>query len=281
MQTIISQIAKQENLNVTSVHALSGGDINEVYLLEAANTSLVLKLNKEDLFPDMFRKEAEGLEALYHTQTFQIPNILGYGEVEQYAYLLLDYLPPVPVIQWTDFGYLLAQLHRHSAPTFGFPSSNYIGQLVQYNKQEQSANTFLINQRLEPQFRMAQDNGFSFKNLDLFYAQVESLIPDEQPALLHGDLWNGNCLHTDQGFALIDPAISYGPREMDLAMMQLFGGFPTSVFTAYEASYPTAPELEKRIPIYQLYYLLAHLNMFGSSYYGSCQRIVERVIFNC
>lgn len=275
MKAIINQIAIQENLSINSIHPLSGGDINDVYLLKTGSISLVLKLNSSDRFPEMFSKEAEGLAALQSTQTFQIPMVIGCGEVAKDTYLLLEYLPDAPINNWSDFGYLLAQLHQSTAPAFGFPSSNYIGRLAQYNEEQQSASAFLINQRLEPQFRMAQDNGFAFRKLDQFYQRVETLIRDEQPALLHGDLWNGNYLHTRQGFALIDPAVSYGPREMDLAMMQLFGGFPASVFTAYEEHFPTAPGLDERIPIYQLYYLLAHLNMFGSSYYGACQRIVE------
>src|SRR5690606_27632898 len=98
---------------------------------------------------------------------------------------------------------------------------------------------FYIEKRLEPQFKLATENGFSFKKLSAFYKNITQEIPNEVPALIHGDLWNGNYLVDDKGNpCLIDPAVAFAPREMDLAMMHLFGGFPDSVFTAYTTAFP-------------------------------------------
>jgi fructosamine-3-kinase len=276
MKQLLSEIAEQEDLKISNIRPLSGGSINAVYQCKTRRGETVIKINQSDLYPAMFRKEVDGLEALRKSDTFLIPNIIATGEVANYAYLILEYLPPAPAKNWSHFGQQLAQLHQHTTANFGFPEWNYIGRLRQYNDYRESATEFLITQRLEPQFRLASENGFVFQQTDKLYQVVKSLIPEVKPALIHGDLWSGNYLSTEKGFALIDPAVSYGLREMDLAMMQLFGGFPAAVFESYEHHFPTSLEFDERIPIYQLYYLLVHLNLFGVGYYQQCQRIIER-----
>ncbi len=124
---------------------------------------------------------------------------------------------------------------------------------------------------------MASENGFSLGDLSGFYKNISEEIPQEPPALLHGDLWSGNYITNEEGLpCLIDPAVCYGPREMDLGMMKLFGGFPEEVFREYNASFPLQPGWEERIPLWQLYYLLVHLNIFGSSYLPQVKNIIKR-----
>ena len=124
---------------------------------------------------------------------------------------------------------------------------------------------------------MASKRGFSFKNLEQFYRNISEEIPEEAPALIHGDLWSGNFITNEEGLpCLIDPAVGYAPREMDLAMMKLFGGFPEQVFEEYDEIFPLEKGFQERIPIWQLYYLLVHLNIFGSSYKPSVAQIVKR-----
>ncbi|HET8753258.1 MAG TPA: fructosamine kinase family protein, partial [Salinimicrobium sp.] len=119
--------------------------------------------------------------------------------------------------------------------------------------------------------------GFSFQNLDRIFKNISSEIPEEPPALIHGDLWSGNYLVNEKGLpCLIDPAVSFAPREMDLAMMKLFGGFPENVFNIYSEIFPVQPKFESRISLWQLYYLLVHLNIFGSSYLPSVTGILQR-----
>jgi hypothetical protein len=111
--------------------------------------------------------------------------------------------------------------------------------------------------------------------LDAFYKQVEQLIPDELPALIHGDLWSGNYLvNSENKPCLIDPAVAYAPREMDLAMMKLFGGFDERMFQAYQESFPLENDFEERIPLWQLYFILAHVNLFGGHYYSRAKEIM-------
>ena len=122
---------------------------------------------------------------------------------------------------------------------------------------------------------MAKDRGFHFTDLELFYKNISSEIPNEPPALVHGDLWSGNYMVLKTGNpALIDPAVAFAPREMDLAMMQLFGGFSEEVFRLYDEIFPLENNWKNRIPLWQLYYLLVHLNLFGSGYLSRVQRIV-------
>ena len=124
---------------------------------------------------------------------------------------------------------------------------------------------------------MAQENGFRFKGVDSFLKNLENFIPNESPSLIHGDLWNGNFIATTHNeIALIDPATHFGIREIDLAMMHLFGGFPEDVFNQYHENFPLEKNWKERQPIFQLYFLLAHLNIFGSSYLSSCKEIIAR-----
>lgn len=257
---------------------LAGGDINQVFLLETPMRKLVLKLNSISDFPKMFEAEAIGLQELEKANIFRVPNVIQNGHYENSAFLLLEYIQSGKPVKnfWTIFGTQLALLHQNSTPFFGFESDNYIGNLPQYNTNCDSAVDFYITQRLHPQFTLASQKGFSFRNLDVFYNNIEKEIPKEGSSLIHGDLWNGNYIvDSDGNPCLIDPAVAYAPREMDIAMMYLFGGFDLQLFQTYNDIFPLQPNWKKRIPLWQLYYLLVHLNIFGSSYYDRVQQILK------
>ncbi len=265
----IRKISELHGLAVRSTQRLSGGSINAVYKLDTANKSLVIKINDSHRFPGMFSAEKEGLETLGSSGAILVPEVIAHGALEGAGYLILGYIEEGSPGKdfWSRFGRNLASLHRVSAPSFGFPHSNYIGSLPQYNSWSDHAGEFYLEQRLKPQFQLAVKNGFDFGDLDAFFKRVLQEIPDEAPALIHGDLWSGNYLVDVEGQPwLIDPAVSFGPREMDLAMMQLFGGFPDEVFKEYDRSYPLQKGFLSRVPLWQLYYLLVHLNIFGSTY---------------
>lgn len=276
---ILERIADQEGFQVKRYDALSGGSINQVYLLHTSQGKQVLKINEKRRFPGMFQAEKEGLDELRKSGTFQVPEVLHIGSVGPMAYLLLEYLEKGISRDdfWDRFAADLGAMHKISSPTFGFPAPNYIGSLPQHNHSHTSAAEFYINERLEPQFKMALENGFSFHNLDSLFSNCRALIPDEPPALLHGDLWNGNYLVNEKGLAaLIDPAVAYGPREMDLAMMKLFGGFPEEVFSKYDEVFPLQAGSKDRVALWQLYYLLVHLNIFGRGYLPQVQHILDQ-----
>lgn len=273
---VVPQIISEEQFSYVSHRRLTGGDINDVYYVKTEEKEIVIKLNSSHKFPKMFEMEAEGLNELRTTNSFIIPEVISYGKTDQYSYLLLAYLQQdTSRPDWKNFGTSLANLHRHQQSDFGF-KNNYIGSLPQQNNSEQTAAAFYNHQRLQPQFRLAEEKGFQFERKESLLDRLDELLPDEPASLIHGDLWNGNYLTTPQGFALIDPAVAYSIREMDLAMMRLFGGFPDAVFQAYQNHFPLISGWEQRVELYQLYYLMVHLNIFGSSYLSSVNHIIKK-----
>jgi len=276
---LLQEIVKENGFNLLPYKPLTGGDIHAVFYLKCKNIDLVVKINDALAFPKMFETEAKGLNLLQSTQSFKIPKVIRYGSIGNNSYLLLSYIEQGQVKSdfWSLFAKNLAKMHQNTSNHFGLDHNNYIGSLPQYNGFEKTAAKFYINQRLKPQFKLAQQKGFKFNDLDKFYVAVSAIIPNEPPALIHGDLWNGNYMISKNGKpVLIDPAVSYAPREMDLAMMQLFGGFSNEVFKKYDAIFPLKKNWEERINLWQLYYLLVHLNLFGTSYLSSVNSIVKK-----
>ncbi|WP_378182190.1 fructosamine kinase family protein [Aquimarina sp. SS2-1] len=276
---LISHFENFLSEKIIKTKSLSGGDINEVYLLITSRKKLVAKLNSALKFPEMFEAEAKGLQELRKANVFTIPQVLHYGSSNDEAFLLLEYIDSGKQLEdfWFVFGKQLALLHKQSKPYFGFENDNYIGSLPQSNKKRLTASAFYIEQRLQPQLEMAFQKGFSFGNLDSFYNNLETEIPNERSNLIHGDLWSGNFMVDIKGFpCLIDPAVAYASREMDIAMMHLFGGFDQELFKVYNATFPLIEDWKKRIDIWQLYYLLVHLNLFGRTYFNSVTRILKK-----
>jgi fructosamine-3-kinase len=195
-----------------------------------------------------------------------------------------EWLEPAP--RASDFderlGLGLAALHRAGAACFGLDRPNFIALLPQDNESAPTWAEFWRQRRILPLLERARSLGLSDaaldRTLDRLLPRLEQLLGEsEPPARLHGDLWGGN-LHVDvRGEpALIDPAVYAGHREVDLAMMRLFGGFGERVFDAYSEGYPLADGHRERVELYQLYPLLVHLCSFGRGYLGQLQRCVSR-----
>ncbi len=276
----IHTILQQENLKLLNYRPLYGGDINDVFLLETDKGNLVLKTNEANRFPNMYKAEANGLQLLKNTKTFTIPEVILFGETEKHSYLLLEYINPGtknPNFNQT-FGHQLAAMHQTTASHFGLDHDNFIGSLPQINDGRITHPAeFYVEKRLKPQLHLAAQNRFTFKNMDTFFKNISNEIPIEPPALIHGDLWNGNYLVDTSGNpCLIDPAVCFTSREMDLAMMQLFGGFSDEVFHAYNDALPLEKNWKNRSDLWQLYYLLVHLNLFGSGYYNQVNTIIKK-----
>ncbi len=279
MEALLRHISEQQNIRVETVRRLTGGDINSVYLLTTNLDRVVLKINDAETFPNMFKAEAQGLNLLRTANAFEIPEIVSYGKFDTKTYLLLEYVPPGEKDStfWNRFAGNLATLHRTTQAHFGLDHDNYIGSLRQYNSPERTAADFYLNQRLIPQFRMAAQRGFTFTALERFYKNLFDIIPTEVPSLIHGDLWGGNYIVSERGSpTLIDPAVAFAPREMDLAMMHLFGGFDPVVFNHYDEIFRLEANWKERQPLWQLYYLLVHLNLFGRSYHGRVQEAISK-----
>jgi len=270
------------SFEVLSATPLAGGDINAVYKLSTTVGTLCVKINSADKFPNLFETEARGLQLLAENSDFTIPEVIHQGNMGDKSYLLLSYLNEgiKTTDFWQSFGEKLAMLHQQSNLHFGLDHDNYIGSLHQSNKTAESWDSFYANQRLIPQAKCAFDRGLVdlkfFEAIEALSLKLDSIFPDESPALLHGDLWSGNYMTDDNGNpALIDPAVYYGHREMDLAMTKLFGGFDTQMYQAYHATYPLEHKWEERIDLCQLYPILVHVNLFGGSYVSQAARIIS------
>lgn len=260
---------------------LYGGDINQSVQLQTEKGTYFLKWNSKKSYPQMFEKEARGLESIANTKTIDTPKIIATGSTENEAYLLLSFIHSTANKKnfWELFGQQLANLHRNTAKQFGYNEDNYIGSLPQRNIKHNSFIDFFIHERLEAQLDMVEKShkieSKHRKAFEALYKQLPNILPEEPPALLHGDLWSGNYMVNSLGKpCLIDPAVYYGHREIDLAMTTLFGRFDPIFYEAYNTTHPLEKDWQKRLPIYNLYPLLVHVNLFGGSYLREIEQIL-------
>lgn len=231
-----------------------------------------LKTNSPDQ-QDAFAAEADGLLALRNAGLCA-PEPLACGVAGGEAYLLLEYLELVAAGDFAALGRMLAHAHRKPGPRFGWARDNYIGLTPQKNDWCDDWAEFWRERRLRPQIDLARRNG-----LDVPLVDPRTFLDEHQPApsLLHGDLWSGNAGFTKDGPVVFDPAVYYGDREADLAMTELFGGFPREFYRAYNETFALDAGYEKRKHLYNLYHLLNHVNLFGGGYLGqakSCLRLL-------
>lgn len=285
---IINQSLKRiTNVNEPAIieSSVSGGSINSCYKLRAGKQCFFLKINDSRKYPDMFLKEAEGLKTILGTNAINVPAVIAQGTAGTEQYLILNWVEERAGYRqaWEKLGENLAKMHQTSSHSFGLDHDNYMGSLVQSNKGHHSWASFFINERLIPQVQMATkrhllDSPLTDK-FNQLYGMLPELFPEEAPSLIHGDLWSGNYMITEGGEpVLIDPAVSFGHREFDIAMTTLFGGFDQSFYDRYNDAFPLQKGWEKRLPLWNLYPLLIHLNLFGSSYLSPIKSSLAKYI---
>lgn len=279
-KTHISQVL---DCTIKKIEPVSGGDISMAYGIYTQTHRFFCKVNDSAFALDMFYAEKAGLECIQQTKSIKVPEILGCGEYEGRSFLLMEFIEaknPEPKDMET-FGHQLADLHSNvGQESFGWKMDNYIGTLSQSNKTYTDWSQFYIWERLLPQLKMARDEKLLSSEEIPSIIQMENvcqiLFPKTIPSLLHGDLWGGNYLIGAQGEPyLIDPSVYFGDTEVDLAMTRLFGGFSSRFYDAYRECIPIEAYENERVDIYQLYYLLVHLNLFGKSYYPSVARLLK------
>lgn len=266
------------------ISPLSGGDISKVYLLETETERFVCKMNETDSALKLFQCEREGLVAIAETKTIATPKVYHCETIEKGAFLLMEYIESKrPVAKDMELlGHHLAALHTNSAKKrFGWDTQNYIGSLKQPNDSSMDWASFYTKQRLIPQLKLAQDNRLltaeEIPSEEILLKRCSSLFgADIRPVLLHGDLWGGNFLIGTDGVPyLIDPAVYYGHNEVDLAMTKIFGGFSNHFYNAYREHIAAPGNMYELTDLYQLYYLLVHLNLFGQAYYAQVATLLK------
>ncbi len=244
-------------LGVTSATPVSGGCIHRCYAVSANGVRRFLKTNSAE-YADAFAAEADGLTALV-SAGLPAPRPIAHGSAGAEAYLVLEYLELGQRGDFAMMGRMLARAHSQPASRFGWHRDNYIGSSPQTNGWSDHWAEFWRERRLRPQLERAG-----------LRAELDGLLDghEPQPSLLHGDLWSGNVGFTKEGPVLFDPAVYCGDREADVAMTELFGGFPREFYDAYNEVLPLEAGYEKRKHLYNLYHLLNHLNLFGGGYLG-------------
>lgn len=260
--------------------SIGGGCINNgIRLKTASGKTFFLKSNNRTP-PDMFAREAEGLEAIRVPDGPRVPLPFLHGS----DFLLLEDMAPSKrgADYWPVFGRQLANLHNHTNPRFGFSHDNYIGSTAQPNPWTKDGYLFFAEHRLMFQAKIAGKNGLLGRNevhqVEDLCARLENLIPEQPASLIHGDLWSGNAMTDQRGNpALIDPAAHYGWAEAELAMTTLFGSFPDGFYQSYQEVRPLEVGFRGRFSIYNLYHLLNHLNLFGGGYLGQVLSTLTRI----
>tara|TARA_R100001143_G_C3360805_1_gene135418 strand:- start:9660 stop:10520 length:861 start_codon:yes stop_codon:yes gene_type:complete len=282
-QSLRDHLHDEHSIEIENEHRISGGDINQSYKISTNRGEFFLKLNT-DVPPDFFEKEKEGLNEMRKSDSgLIIPEVIAVGrpKTDQPGFLLLEFIKESTKGNSFHFGAELAKLHKNEGPSFGFSSNNYIGRLPQSNHNHKSWSDFFIQERINPQLKLAVDSGKLSINLktsaDRLAKKLDDLFPPCRPSLLHGDLWGGNYLFNESGQGvLIDPAVYYGHPEMDLAFTHMFGGFSKEFYHGYESITSLEPGFNDRIPIYNLYPLFVHANLFGGHYISQVEHQLKR-----
>ncbi|HEX8550793.1 MAG TPA: fructosamine kinase family protein [Abditibacteriaceae bacterium] len=266
-----------------SVVEIAGGDINRAAQVAVGGENIFVKWN-ENAPSDLFEVEARGLEMLRAANALRVPQVLAIGE----QFLALEYIGEGIIFnrdEWSKrFAEGLATQHRCLAPDaqFGLEASSYLGLMPQQNTPTTSWPHFWRNCRLAPQIDFARERGIGeerLRLLDEIQNRIEQLLDyNARPSLLHGDLWSGNYLAASASAVLVDPAIYYGDREAELGYIELFGGFPANFVAHYNAAWPLEDGYEQRRPVHQLYYLLAHFNLFGEPYGQTVERVCRQIL---
>ena len=283
-ESLRSALAELSGSEEYSVQPVFGGDINRAFRLTANGRNIFMKANRKEN-EAFFASETAGLDAIRKTKTICVPETLGRGTDGRYgAFLLLEWCEGRQSRKFFEnFGHQLAAMHRAETSKivkkYGFPEDNFIGAGKQENTPEESWVVFFRDHRLKPQFQRA-DSWFESsdrKKIRHLLDHLEDYLPEPAfPSLLHGDLWSGNYLVGNDGEAwLIDPAVYVGHAETDLAMTELFGGFPQRFYAAYNEANPIDSGYRERRDLYNLYHLLNHLNLFGGGYLGAVREILR------
>jgi fructosamine-3-kinase len=270
-----------ESTQIDDFQFFYGGNFNLAVRLRVKNTEYFIKWTQGD-HQGLFEAEAKNLQMIHDTGAIQVPQVLGVGQLEEKEYLMMECIESADKHPnyWHDFGERLAHLHKNTSSFgHGLDYTNFIGAATQVNSWQKDGVAFFIENRLNKQVdRALYDRKITPELADNFqrlYEKLPDLLPHEAPALIHGDLWAGNAMVNEQGLVtLVDPCCYYGLREAELAFTTMFGGFDTKFYEAYHATFPIEKGFHERIPLYNLYPLMVHVNLFGEGYLPAVNKIL-------
>jgi protein-ribulosamine 3-kinase len=263
--------------------AVSGGCINQAQRVRCGKTDYFVKINSARRV-DMFAAEFDGLNELRLCAALHSPAPVCWGNDEQSAWLVTEYLALGGRSDPVALGEGLAAMHRISREQYGWFRDNTIGSTHQDNTLSDDWIAFWQVRRLQFQLDLAARKGAAGRLLSqgekllvALPALFDSYVPEA--SLLHGDLWSGNVAYTQKGEPTIfDPGVYYGDREADLAMTELFGGFGSDFYAAYNNAWPLDCGYRTRKTLYNLYHILNHFNMFGGGYERQAQGMVDSLL---
>ncbi len=287
----ISAVTAQP-FTVETQRSISGGCINQAIKVADSQRSFFVKTHQSPLLEPqldrqraMFESEYDALKAMQASQTLRVPKPLCCGVANGHAYIVMEWLDlsgKGDDRAWQRMGEQLAAMHQVvSSEGFGWHRDNTIGATPQQNGWMENWAEFWRDRRLGPQFELAHDRGGRFPDRDELMSAIPRLLEGHDPrsVLLHGDLWSGNAAMTPAGEPVIlDPATYYGDAETDLAMTELFGRFPEAFYRAYDAVMPIDKGYRQRKVLYNLYHILNHFNLFGSSYERQANQMMRQIL---
>jgi fructosamine-3-kinase len=265
-------VADATGSGVVSLRRVGGGDINEGYRAELAGGRSAFVKTRTDAAPGEYAAEAAALAWLAEPDAIGVPAVIGVSD----RLLALEWLDATAAGDEAELGDGLARVHAAGAERFGGAGPLRIGRLELTNEPLDAWGEFYAERRLRPLLRHAHLSAGGNRAVEAVCDRIADLAgPPEPPARLHGDLWSGNVLWSGRPY-LIDPIAYGGHREVDLAMLQLFGSLGGRFFAAYEAVAPLADGWRDRVPLYQLFPLLVHAALFGGGYAASAEHAARR-----
>lgn len=276
------KIQKHLGEKIISESSVGGGCIADSRVIKTEQGNKYFYKSYTGSDGKILQNEANGLKELSKANAIRVPKVVMCED----SFLLIEYIEEGRRgSNFSEvFGRQFADMHRLNAEEYGFYEDNFIGSNPQKNlPRRKNWTEFYWEHRLEYQYKLAERNGYSnpeFRELMSKLGQkIESIIngSEEQPCVLHGDLWGGNYMVDENGNpVLIDPAVYYGHREADLGMTALFGGFDSRFYAAYDEAYPLPDGWKDRIDLYKLYHIMNHLNLFGTGYYSQTISILRK-----
>ena len=273
----------EKPFGIEKSHPVSGGCINQGYAISGNGLIYFVKINQANQ-EAMFAAEALGLKQIHATKTIRVPEPICWGIADKSSYLVLEWLEfgGGNSQSWENMGQNLARLHQVSlSDRFGWHCNNTIGSTPQINTVSNSWADFFAHQRIGYQLRLAKERGGNFPDEDQVIPAISEILSQHQPhpSLVHGDLWSGNAAITVDGEPVIlDPATYWGDREVDLAMTELFGGFPAAFYRGYNDVFPLDAGYQQRKTLYNLYHILNHFNLFGGGYASQANRMLQEIL---